>query len=141
MGMRAIVEIPRPYPETILEPLFGETVLTVAGHAFWCASSRIARIVCDVLQQQDTAERMEDVVWVCRILNAREIGEALKMPHRRDRMERHHYETEIAELRRQQEAIAANPELAAVMDDPNELVRRIGVFERRLATLRPNDRP
>ncbi len=133
--MSLIIEIARPYSNTALQPLPGETVLNVNGHAFWCASSRVARVIRFLLQE-DFPNRLDDAVWICEILNAYEIQTAMRMPHRHNRMQQHTYENMVQRLQNQLQDIANNPEIATMMDDQNELTNKLAVWQERLKKLR-----
>jgi hypothetical protein len=129
--MKAIVEVVRPYSEAVFEYLPGEGVVTVNGHAFWCATTRTRRVAGIVAENN-----IEDAVWVCIALNDVAIAAALTLPHRRQRLEIHQLEELLHRLVRQQSAIAENAELLALMDDPDELADKISQVRSRLNQVR-----
>lgn len=125
--MKAIVEVARPYSEAVFEYLPGEGVVTINGHSFWCASARVCRVIGLVAESS-----IDDAVWACTSLNDSIIASALQLPHRRQRLEIHQLEELLTRLVRQQSAIAKNADLAGLMDDPDELIGKIGEVRSRL---------
>jgi hypothetical protein len=129
--MNVIVEFPRPYTEDVFEHLPGENVLVLNGHSYWCADARTRRLLSAL-----SAVDFDDFLWVCGVLNDAVITDALDIPHRRNRLELHQLQDMLTRLTSQQDRMDANPVLLDLMDDPNELRKRIDVVRVRLRTLR-----
>ena len=127
-----IVEVIRPYPFEAFEHLPSETTVQFGGFEYWCATARIARVV----EAAARGASLDDTSWLCSRLNDGEIQDALKLSgDRQHRLKVYNLKKKIAVMQAHDADISSNPEIAALLDDPDELKGHIQQAQAELLAL------